>query len=168
MPDQAPASTPAPSKERVVIEHPPDPYLVIALLCSRFIKGEDGSLSAIGFLDQIDIVLSHQVDGPLIAQQTNVWAVIGFRSGAFSGTKTLTLRGVSPGGGVGMEYSNTIEFKGGMHAHYYHIELVLNISAEGLYWFEVFLDNKLYSRMPLLVIRKVDAQTTNPPRSTQP
>ncbi len=127
------------------------PYLAAALLCERVLIEPDHVTSAIRIVDTVTLPGEPLPEaGAVLA--LNLSLLLIFKSGAARGERQLRLRLVNPsrkGEDVARPVINFTEPPEGGTAM--SIPLLLKWEREGLYWFEVLLEGKLYTRIPLRV-----------------
>jgi hypothetical protein len=129
------------------------PYLSCAVLCERVLIEADGTYSAIRI---IDTVTSRQV-GPNAAPEMapfrqNLTLLVIFRSGQARGRATLRIRTIYPSGIAGLESSSAMHFRGEEIGHFVPVRMNLVLEYEGVYWFEVLVDDVLATKVPLRVL----------------
>jgi hypothetical protein len=133
------------------------PFLQMAIFCERVLEEKDGVLSVIRIVDRV----THRAAGPIPPEDMppfplNLMALISFKFGQARGRHTLTLRPLPPSGLLTQElpqFSVPVLFDGGEDRG---VNVILNIGMqvrqEGVYWFEVRLDDATITRMPLRVV----------------
>lgn len=133
------------------------PYLQMAVFCERVLEEKDGVLSAIRIVDRI----THRAVGQKPTDDmppfpVNLKALIAFKNGRALGRHTLKLRPIPPSGLPTQElpeFSVSILFEGGEHRGTNIIlDVGLQVTQEGVYWFEVKIDDHVFTRMPLQVV----------------
>ena len=129
------------------------PYLVAALLCEKILQEQDGTISIIRIVDRLAITVS-ALSSPETMPLTpiNLQALISLKSGSAKGRETLIVKAETPSGLKLFEQLFPVLFEGddrGMN-----IVITLNIIAEqeGVYWFEITLDNQFLTRIPLRIL----------------
>jgi hypothetical protein len=143
------------------------PYLAAACLCERVLEEKDGVLSAIRMVDRIMVqgVVPPGVEAPpMPAIPIQLTALISFKNGAARGSARLTLQPRSPSDFKLPGPSFPILFEGDEDRGV-NIRFLVQFQAqeEGLYWFDVLLDEELLTRMPLRVVYQI-ATTSLPPQ----
>ena len=130
------------------------PYLAAAVFCDRILEDKDKSLSAIRIVDTcvVEIPAHAPVGTPsaespvAITQQV----LIAFKSGGNPGLHTMTINVVDPNGTSTKVLEKELEFSpeihGGMNIR---IPATILIKGAGIYSLDVFLDKKLFTRMPI-------------------
>jgi hypothetical protein len=125
------------------------PFVALAVLCERAIPEKDGVFTLIRIIDTYNLPFNEDA-GPFTLPLT---VMIGIRSGGAKGKMTLTLRGQTPNPKTIMpEMKMPVVFDGkGETGINLPIQLNLNLATAGLYAFDVLLNNKLMTRIPLRV-----------------
>jgi hypothetical protein len=129
------------------------PYLAAAFFCERVLQEQDGVLSAIRVVDRF----IQRAQGPSAPEDMPVFSValtafLSFKSGAARGRSTIHLRQESPSGVRGPELSLPVLFEGEDRGANLVLDINFQADQEGLYWFDVLLDDLLVTRMPLRVL----------------
>ncbi len=126
------------------------PYLAAALFCEKVLREGDGVLSLIRVVDRWTVNgPSDQM--PVTVIQTNL--VIIAKSGMHRGSSNVTVTPIAPSGEKLPTLSFPVLFEGdddrgiGIAAG-----MGFPVSEHGVYWFEVFIDGQLTTRVPLRVI----------------
>jgi hypothetical protein len=129
------------------------PYLKTAVLCERVLREADGVPSLIRIVDRI----IHTRSGPdapieMPPLSHNLTAFVSLTSGQARGSYEIRIELEEPSGLRKPPMISTVLFEGEDKG----VNLVLNMAAtfeyQGLYWFNVYLDDKLLTKMPLRVI----------------
>jgi hypothetical protein len=130
------------------------PYLAAAFFCEKTIEDkQDGSLSAIRIIDQMDIVLDQSAP-PDVPSETNripvlLHVLLSFKTGDSPGHHTLRLILESPSGKSEQVFEETLPFseapQGGANLR---INTTIQMKKDGLFWTHVFLDGKCLTSMP--------------------
>lgn len=129
------------------------PYLKTAVFCEHVLREVDGVPSLIRIVDRI----THTRTGPDAPAEMppvsyNLRVFISLTSGEARGSHEVKIELEEPSGLRKPSMSSTVLFEGEDKG----VNLVLNIAAtfeyQGLYWFNVYLDDKLLTKMPLRVI----------------
>jgi hypothetical protein len=118
-----------------------DPYLQAALLCEHVIEEKDGVISAYRICDGL-IGLKKE---PIIRSLT---ALIIVRSDGGEGVIPVALEMETPSGDIVHRASMDALAKGQNVV----MNMQLVFKESGIHWFNIYLDNKLATRVPLRVI----------------
>ena len=129
------------------------PYLNAALLCEKVLQEKDEVISIIRMVDRITLTtyasLSPDSLPPL---PINLYALIALKSGSAKGRHTVKWINETPSGVRLPEQLLPVLFEGDDRG----VNLVLNINMvvdqEGVYWFEVPLEDQLLTRIPLRIL----------------
>jgi hypothetical protein len=142
------------------------PYLQAAFFCERLLQETDGVLSAIRIVDHV----TAQAVEPGPFANVGLTFVLSFKTGEARGYRKLTVEMVAPGGpsplASGDEYSQTILFEGPgdrgdtIILPISFVRIPMTTEAGGIYWFSVYLDKRLMTRVPLHV--EILEQTPGP------
>lgn len=146
-------------------EAPPGgPYIAAAFLCERILDEKDGVLSAIRIIDRFLV----SVHGPLGVVPTELpprvlsfVLLLSFRSGAARGRHTVTLRPEKPSGQRMDETSFPVLFEGEDRGANLILPTEFEVNEEGLYWFDVLVDGRLMTRIPMRVLYQPIASGTS-------
>lgn len=113
----------------------PSPLIAAAMICERVIEEKEGVLSAIRIVDTITI--------PKIPWPVTLSVLVSLKSGAARGKHTLKLVLRTPSGKEPKEVPQfPLFFEGEERGTNVVVNFVLQASEEGLYWFDVLIDEK--------------------------
>ncbi|MGB9071058.1 MAG: hypothetical protein WCC22_00170 [Terriglobales bacterium] len=133
-------------------------YLTVAVFCDRVLTEADGTMSIIRVIDRFNVP---GTTPEMIPTVLNFTLLILFRAGFLRGKQTVGVRPISPDGETMPSWSFPVLFEGdndrgcGLGA-----QLNLTVNKEGLYWFDVYLNDELVTRMPLRVVYQQGAIPT--------
>lgn len=130
------------------------PWLMMAVLCEKVIEDKSGILSLIGIIDRITLTASGE-GAPARMPPTgiNLTAVIGFKSGFVPrGQYKIGIQPVSPSGKKLPMLSLPILLEGDDRGANCIIQFGANIAEAGLYWFDVFFEDRMVTRIPLRIV----------------
>src|ERR1700736_4045097 len=129
------------------------PYLAAALICERVLEEKDGANSLIRLVDRIMVqAQGQQVPGEMPVVPISLTAFIAFKSGQARGRFAVTLTPRTPSGFKLAGPTVPLLFEGeGDRGINLRIGLNFQVQEEGLYWFDVLLDDEVLTRMPLRV-----------------
>jgi hypothetical protein len=142
-----------PQKETKMKEGIGGPFLQAAFFCEKVLQEKDGVMSAIRLVDRF--TLSSSAEGaPDLMPEINVGIsiLIAFKSGDVKGKLELKVRPVAPSGQELPGFVGPLLFEGADRGSSVVIQYGLSAKEEGIYWFDVILDNKLITKMPLRII----------------
>jgi len=128
------------------------PYVQAALFCDQVIIGNDNVLSLIRIID----TLTHSEHGPTApAQMPEVpyrsKLVIMLKSGMARGPHEVKIEPVLPSGEVKPPVLFTVHFEGEERGANLIVDFPYTYRLEGLYWFNVYVDDELITRIPFRV-----------------
>lgn len=138
------------------------PHLTTAVLCDKVLREHDNVLSLIRIVDRWTIgtrTPDAPEEMPSLTLHTN--AVITFKSGGYTGKKTIALRLVNPDGSSEDLLSTPVLFEGNDQGTNIVAGLNIKSKGDGLYWIDVLLDDEPVTRMPLrFIYEKVSSGTS--------
>jgi len=128
------------------------PYIQMAGLCEQVIEDKTGSLSLIRIID----TLTHteaRPDAPAEMPQITypMKMVIMLKSGRARGRHELKIIPESPSGETKSPFERSIQLEGEERGVNNIINMVFTFTMEGLYWFNVYFDDSLLTRIPLRI-----------------
>lgn len=129
------------------------PFLAAAFFCEHILEDKDGALSAIRIVDRV----TQTATGPGAPDEMpplpiQLWALISLRSGAARGRGTISIRPENPSGHQSDPVELPIHFEGEERGANFRTQIGFVAESEGLYWFDVLLDDELLTRIPLRVV----------------
>jgi hypothetical protein len=135
------------------------PYLAAAVLCEKVLEDKDGVLSAIRMVDRF-VITAQGVGAPqnMPPVPVNLSALIVFKSGDAKGSYSVKIRPVAPSGRFAPEISLPIFLEGDERGANLLVNLGFQAVEEGLYWFDILLNEELVTRMPLRLLYQRIAQ----------
>src|SRR5260370_5270472 len=129
------------------------PYLVAALLCEKVLQEKDGIVSIIRMVDRITLTASASISPEALPPLTlNLTLFLAFKSGSARGSNTIKLRIESPSGIKLPEQLLPIFFEGEDRGANLILALNMVVDQERVYWFDILLEEELFTRVPLRVI----------------
>ena len=129
------------------------PWLALAVLCEKAIEDKEGRLHLIGILDRLIFTASgDNAPEAMPATVVQVTAVISFKSGFAKGRYTVGLRPVDPSGLQAQTLTVPILLEGDDRGANVILGVNAQVAEEGLYWFDVLLEQRIVSRIPLRVL----------------
>ena len=132
---------------------PPDgPHVAMAVFCQRLDRQPDGTVDIIGVVDGVQ-VSPGQPSGPGAdpPAMIRLMGLISVRAGRARGRHTLGLRAHFPGGDLGATLTRAVEFTDRAPGATITFPIELEAQEQGTYWFDVFYDDRLLTRVPLIV-----------------
>jgi hypothetical protein len=131
---------------------PKGPHLLMAVLCQRADQDQYGSLNVINVLEQL-VVGSDDPSAPaeFPGFRLESQLVVQIASGNKRGDATVTIQPIDPMLQRLELVSQEVRFSGEDH----RVTIVSNVSLDvehtGIYWFNVALDGKVLTRIPLRI-----------------
>jgi hypothetical protein len=142
------------------------PYVQLAAFCERVLREGDGVLSLIRVVD----IITHPEGGPSPPENMPEFhypltIVLTFKSGSARGRHELTIIPEQPSGETLPPSSISVNFEGEGKGVVIITRIDIPYRFEGLYWFNILIDQKMITRMPLEIryARIVTAQSTGNP-----
>ncbi len=128
----------------------PLPFLSAAVLCEKVLQESNGSLTLVRLADRVDYDLSLLPAGvqPVMAIQ----GLISVKSGPAVGAYKLKVVGINPKGQSHQLIESVFTLKGNDQGQNLILNLTLLITGEGLHWFDVFIEDHLMTRIPLMLV----------------
>ena len=140
------------------------PYIQMAGLCEQVIEDKTGVLSLIRVIDTITHTAAGP-DAPTEMPPVNypMKMVIMLKSGRARGRHELKIIPEMPSGEVKPPLIRSIQMEGEERGVNRIINMLFTFTMEGLYWFNVYLDDSLLTRIPLRL--KYNRIVTQQPQS---
>lgn len=129
-----------------------EPYLLMAVICERAQQDQYGSFSVINILEQL-IAGSDDPNAPerMPTFRLDANLVVVFVSGRAHGERVVSVVAEEPSGNRLPPVRQTILLRGEDHRASIVSDLSLDITQTGVYWFDVLLEERLVSRIPLRI-----------------
>ncbi len=129
------------------------PYLIAALLCEKILQEQDGTLSIIRMIDRFTLTAPASSSPETFPPMTlNCNLLLSFKSGNAKGKSTVKLKIEAPSGIKLPEQLLPVLFEGDDRGVNLNLGLNLIIDQEGVYWFEILLEEEFLTRVPLRVL----------------
>lgn len=139
------------------------PWLQAAVFCEKVLTERDGVVSLVRIVDRFTIT-SAGTGAPLKMPPTNlpITGMLMFKSGFAQGSFSVRLTMVSPSGVRMPEQIVPMFLEGNDRG--VNLGFTLNLAAkeDGLYWMEVRVGERLFTRMPLRILYQ-QGPTSLPP-----
>ena len=140
------------------------PYLKMAVMCERALQEKDGAISIIRVVDRLTQVAS----GPSAPEEMptlggRLTAAIMLTAGSARGSSQLRIDVELPSGITRQVASASVLLEGEDRGINVLMNLALTFSTQGLYWFNLYLDDRFLTRMPLRVVYRRVSQTGGGP-----
>ena len=128
------------------------PHLAIAVFCENVLEDKNGVLSIIRIIDRINLSAGVEAPEEMPTFPLNLKAVVSVKSGFLKGKYLIRVKAIAPSGNELPVVDLPVLLEGDDRG----TNLVLNISIlvkeEGLYWFDVLIEELLLTRMPLRIL----------------
>jgi len=129
------------------------PYLNAALLCEKILQEQDGTLSVIRMIDRITLTAPASSSPEALPPLTfSCNLLLAFKSGSAKGKSTVKLKIETPSGIKLPEQLLPVLFEGDDRGVNLNLALNIVIDQEGVYWFEILLEDEFLTRVPLRVL----------------
>jgi hypothetical protein len=133
------------------------PYVNGAFFCERTLREVDGTTSAIRMIDRITIQqLGGSTLGPtppaLASNPMPLELFVGLKSGSARGSHLITITMERPSGFRQDVISISVLFEGEERGVNLVSALAFQAEEEGLHWFDVIMEDRLLTRIPLRVV----------------
>lgn len=127
------------------------PLVNAFFFCDRVLHEADGVMSAIRIIDLIGVSALSEVEGkPLAVAPTTLF--IGLKSGDYKGVCEIALVGKRPSGKALKRQAMSVDLEGEQKGVNVVVQAHLHLPEEGVYWFELYLNDELATRTPLTVV----------------
>ena len=129
---------------------PSEKIYTSAILCEKILKEKSGILSLIQMMDIAQVDLQGGETPAAFVARLDAELFVTFKSvGAVKFIAVVTI--VTPDGNEFVRNEYPIQLTGAPHGHSLTIQLVLNLSKTGIFWFNVSIDGGYAQRLPLWV-----------------
>lgn len=129
------------------------PYLIAAVICEKVLQEKDETISIIRMIDRVTLTAPASASPETLPPiPLNLNAFISFKSGSARGRHTVKFRTETPSGIKSPEQLLPVLFEGEDRGANLILNLNIVIDQEGVYWFDVFLEDRLLTRIPLRVL----------------
>jgi hypothetical protein len=126
------------------------PYVQVAVICTTPMVEQQGNLSVIRIQDRLQV--AGQTDQMRPQPLSNLFLVLSLKSGEVRGKFVLRVTPVTPAGKELPPIEHPALFEGEERGVILVMPLPLVAEEEGLYWFDVTLDETPLTRIPLRVM----------------
>lgn len=128
------------------------PYIQVAAFCEMLLVEKDGVHSLIRIID----TLTHTAAGPDAPPQMppvphTMKLVIILKSGKAKGRHELRIIPELPSGETKPPFQVSVQMEGEERGQAIAVDMLFTFTIEGLYWFNVYFDDGLLTRMPFRV-----------------
>jgi hypothetical protein len=142
---------------------PQGPYLQMAVICERVLREQDGVLSLIRVVDRLThTIVGAELPDPLPPVSYTLWFALRFKSGNARGRQTLKIVQEQPSGLRSDLVEQSIMLEGEDRGTDFVGRVQMRLDQEGVYWFNVFLNDQFMTRMPLRLTYNLVRRATPP------
>ena len=130
------------------------PYIQFAAFCEKVLTEQDGVVSLIRVVDRVTHTrIDPNAPESLPPFDYQLLAAISLKAGRVSGRHTLKIERQLPSTQVerGAATEITVHLEGENRGANVVVEVAARYEMEGLYWYNVYFDNELITRMPFEV-----------------
>lgn len=129
------------------------PFLSAALICEKVLQEKDDAVSIIRVVDRVTLTVP-AINAPekLPPTPINVYVFISLKSGSAKGSHTLKLRVEAPSGLRQPEQLLPVLLEGEDRGANLIVALNMFVDQEGLYWFDIFFEEQMLTRIPLRIL----------------
>ncbi len=140
------------------------PFLQAAFICERVLQEADGVVSAIRIIDRLFVQPGpgQQAAAAMPAVLMSHTLLVTFKSGSARGRFTAKLVFRGPSGLKLQEVSVPVLLEGEERGANLIIPYHIQVDQEGLYWFDVYFEGKLMTKIPFRVVYQATTFTTPP------
>ncbi len=136
------------------------PYLNAALLCEKLLQEKDGVISAIRLVDRITLTASASSSPKTLPPlPVSLYALISFKSGSARGRHTVKWVTETPSGIRLPEQLMSVHFDGDDQGANLVLNINMVVDQEGVYWFDIILEDQLITRIPLRILYQLVGQS---------
>lgn len=128
------------------------PYLIAALLCDRVLQEENGTVSIIRLADRLGYQTMGLPEGTKPGMQLQ--GLVAVKSGPVTGNHVIKVFIENPNGKRQEILAYPVTFMGKDHGQNIIMNLAFGIEVDGLYWFDVVLDDEVLTRIPLTIVQE--------------
>jgi hypothetical protein len=141
------------------------PYLKTAFFCEKVLREADGVMSFIRVVDRVTITATGP-DAPETMPKTpyNITAVIALASGQSRGRHEIRIEPEEPSGLKKTPFLATVQMEGEDRGANVIVNMLFTFEMEGLYWFHVYFDDTLLTKMPFrMMYARMSTEMRKPP-----
>lgn len=132
------------------------PFVQIAAFCQLAMIENTGQVSLVRIIDRITLAVPPGTD-PVALQQKQplqITLAIILKSGFFRGKATMTIRPIMPSGTEMPPAQFPMLLEGDDRGVQIIMPMALALPEEGLYWFEILVDETSVTKVPLRLIHQ--------------
>lgn len=129
------------------------PYLLAAFLCEKVLQEKDETISIIRIVDRVTLTVPASISPETLPPiSLNLSAFISLKSGNARGRYSIKWRTETPSGIALPEQLLPALFEGEDRGVNLILALNIIVDQEGVYWFNMLLEDQLLTRIPLRVL----------------
>ena len=128
------------------------PYLATAVFCEKVLEEKTGVLSIIRIIDRINLSAGSEAPENMPEFPLQLTAVVSLKAGFLRGKYSVTVKPRTPSGQELPSVVLPILLEGDDRGTNLVLKLAFNVKEEGLYWFDVLIEDKLLTRMPMRIL----------------
>jgi hypothetical protein len=142
---------------------PDGPFLVAALLCERVIEEKDGSVSAIRVVDEIRLDLETPEPGAVqVVVPLSLALLVAIRSAEIDRMYELSITLRTPSGKRRrLSPPGRLQPRGSVAGANFIAKMQFATNEEGTHYFDIELDNRFLTRVPLNVVVTTHSATAD-------
>jgi hypothetical protein len=141
------------------------PYLGVAVLCEKVLHERDGVMSVIRMVDRVTLTSRGHTPAEMPRGILSFMLYLMFKSGDARGTFQIGVRSVNPSGQVISTASFPLLMEGEDRGAALVTQFALEAREEGVYWFDILLEEQVITRVPLRVVYQRIVTSPKPPES---
>jgi hypothetical protein len=139
------------------------PLMQMAVFCERVIEESDNVVSLMRIVDRVVVSTDKDELPPGIIK---LWIAVMFKAGDAIGKRTIKVEGKDPSGDSIFVMQSNSTFEGAGHGTRSCVEAQIPITAPGMHWFDVYVDDQWMTKMPLeIAYRKRAIAQADEPKS---
>ena len=139
---------------------PTGPFIQAALVCEKVLQESNGVISAIRIVDRIIFICGP--DGQPLVQREPIFFLIAFKSGEARGSHPVEIIREEPSTTRTTVVQAQMFFEGEDRGANLVVQAAFEPAEPGLYWFDVRVNDRLLTRIPLRAIYQTPP-TAGPP-----
>jgi len=128
------------------------PHIAMAVFCEQVLEEKSGVLSVIRIIDRINLSAGAEAPEEMPEFPLNMKAIVALKSGFCRGKYTVTVKPRTPSGQELAAVNLPVLLEGDDRGTNLVLHFALGVKEEGLYWFDVLIEEKLLTSMPLRIL----------------
>lgn len=129
------------------------PYVQAACFCDQIIEDKSGVWTLVRLIDRLEVTASGVTppsDMPPLTTDLNLALLL--KSGDAMGRSDLKIIPRLPSGESNNPLEMSIRFEGEEKGHNLHAKIRFTFEMEGLYWFDVYIDDTKLTTLPFRIV----------------